>query len=219
MCLKTPNQRSIAMLVLRRTVLRGCACVFALGLLSLLPTRAEAQVNPFNPLTPFNPFFPPPIIPLPVPVNPNSINGGGGGVTRATSSLANPINFYQWGQVTGVGPIRGTVRIYNQFGLVEQNQQNQGGLGGLGGLYGGLLGGNNNNNQLPGQGATQGDDPPQGVLLHVNYANMFLPNQQQINGGGNAGLRGGFGGFGGGFGGFGGGGFGKGYFGNGANGL
>jgi hypothetical protein len=151
-----------------------------------------------------------------VPVNPNSINGGGGGVSRATSSLANPINFYQWGQVTGVGPIRGTVRIYNQFGLIEQQNQNQGGGGGLyGGLLGGL-GGLGNQNQLPGQGATNGDDPPQGVLLHVNYANMFLPNQQQVTGQN----RSTFGGFGGGFGapGFGYGG-GKGYFGNGANGL
>jgi hypothetical protein len=130
--------------------------------------------------------------------------------------LANPINFYQWGQVTGVGPIRGTVRIYNQFGLMEQQNQNQGG----GGLYGGLLGGLGglgNQNQLPGQGATNGDDPPQGVLLHVNYANMFLPNQQQVTGQN----RGGFGGFGGGFGGAPGFGYGggKGYFGNGANGL
>jgi hypothetical protein len=216
----------MTMRVLRQ---KRLACGLAFVVLSLLPTSVEAQFRP--PINPLNPLFPPafpPVLPLPVPVNPNSINGGGGGVTRATSSLANPIDFYQWGQVTGVGPIRGTVRIYNQFGLVEQNQQNQGGLGGFGGLLGGL-GGLNNNNQLPGQGATQGDDPPQGVLLHVNYANMFLPNQQQINGGQNQGGFGGFGrGFGGGFGGvpgFGGGyggipgGFGKGGFGNGASGI
>jgi hypothetical protein len=84
------------------------------------------------------------------------------------------------------------------------------------------LGGNNN--QLPGQGNTDADDGPQGVLLHVNYANMFLPNQQQINGAGGIGGFGRFGGFGGGFGfgGFGGGfpgGFGKGAFGNGDSGL
>jgi len=158
----------------------------------------------------------------------NAAPPAGGGVTRATSSLANPINFYQYGQVTGVGPITGTVRIYNQFGLVGQQDQNQNQFGGGG-----------NQNQLPGQGATQGDDPPQGVLLHVNYANMFLPNQQQINGGGNqfgGGGRGPYGGYGGGYpgygggygpGGFGGGfgpgfggGFGKGgAFGNGGNGL
>lgn len=150
-----------------------------------------------------------------------------GGVTRATSSLANPINFYQYGQQTGIGPIRGTVRIYNQFGTTGQQQQDP--------LSQALGGGNNQ--QLPGQGATQGDDPPQGVLLHVNYANMFLPNQQQMNQGGNQNQfgrggggfgpfgQGGFGpgGFGGnggfGPGGFGMGGFGKGGFGNGGNGL
>jgi hypothetical protein len=149
-----------------------------------------------------------------------------GGVVRATSSLANPMNFYQYGQTTGIGPIHGTVRIYNQFG--QQGQQQDPLSQALGG---------SNNQQLPGQGATQGDDPPQGVLLHVNYASMFLPNQQQVNGGGNQfgrggggagpyGLGGGYGGFGGPYGGgFGGGfgpgmgGFGKGGFGNGGNGL
>jgi hypothetical protein len=199
----------------------GCGLAFVV--LSLLPASAEAQFgNPFNP---FNPFPQQPIVPFPVPVNPNAIGNQGGGVQRATSSLANPINFYQWGQVTGVGPIRGTVRIYNQFGLVEQQNQNQGGAGGFGGLLGGLGGLGGNNNQLPGQGATQGDDPPQGVLLHVNYANMFLPNQQQVTGqnqGGFGGFGRGFGGVGGvpGFGGgFGGPGFGKGGFGNGATGI
>lgn len=201
---------------LRRTIIRVCACAFAVTVLGLLPRRAEAQViNPLrNPF--YNPLLFPPIIPIPVPVNPNAIGNNGGGVTRATSSLANPINFYQYGQVTGVGPIRGSVRIYNQFGLLAQDQ-NQAGLGGLNSLFGGL---GNNNQQLPGQGNTQGDDSPQGVLLHVNYAQMFLPNQQQLNagnGGGIGGLRGGFGGFAGGLGY--GGGFGKGYFGNGANGL
>jgi hypothetical protein len=131
--------------------------------------------------------------------------------------LANPLNFYQWAQITGVGPIRGTVRICNQFGLVAQQLQQQNGdpyasLFGLGGQ-----------NQLPGQGATPGDDPPQGVLLHVNYANMFLPNQAQLN----AGNRSGFGSFsypgfgypyGGGLGSSYGG-FGKGNFGNGGAGL
>jgi hypothetical protein len=208
------------MLDLSRTLTRSICCIVAVAALSLLPTRAEAQFrNPFNPINPF-PFLPP-VVPLPVPVNPNAIGNQGGGVARATSSLANPINFYQWGQVTSVGPISGTVRIYNQFGLVEQQMQNQGGLGGFGGAFGGL-GGLGNQNQLPGQGATQGDDPPQGVLLHVNYANMFLPNQQQVTGQNRGGFGGGFGfpgGFGGGFpGGFPGG-FGKGAFGNGGAGI
>jgi hypothetical protein len=206
------------MFVLSRTIARAGVGALAMAMLSLLPGKASAQFNPFNPLNPFNPFNP--VVPFPVPVNPNAIGNQGGGVTRATSSLANPINFYQYGQITGVGPIRGTVRIYNQFGLVEQQNQNQGGFGGL---FGGLGGIGGNNNQLPGQGATDGDDPPQGVLLHVNYANMFLPNQQQVTGQN----RGGFGGFGGGFGGFGGvpgfgfggPGFGKGAFGNGATGI
>ena len=186
---------------------------FVGAVLSFLPTRAEAQIyNPFR--NPFYNPFPYPIVPVPVPVNPNSFNNNGGGVSRATSSLANPINFYQYGQVTGVGPIRGTVRIYNQFGLLGEDQ-NQNGQG----AFNNLFGFGNNNNQLPGQGNTQGDDSPQGVLLHVNYAQMFLPNQQQVTGqgfGGVAGLRGGFGGFGYGYGG---GGVGKGYFGNGGNGL
>jgi hypothetical protein len=201
---------------LSRKITRIAAFVFTATIVSLLPTRVQAQV--INPLrNPFvNPFFNPfpyPIVPIPVPVNPNSFGNSGGGVTRATSSLANPINFYQYGQATGVGPIRGTVRIYNQFGLVGEDQ-NQNGLNGLNNLFG--FG--NNNQQLPGQGNTQGDDSPQGVLLHVNYAQMFLPNQQQVGGGGVAGLRGGFGAFGGSFG-YGGGGFGKGYFGNGGSGL
>jgi hypothetical protein len=168
-----------------------------------------------------------------LPANAGTAPPGGGGVSRATSSLGNPIQFYQYGQITGVGPIHGTVAIYNQFGQEGMAQNPFAGLGGLGGQQGGGMGGGG------GGGATQGDDGPQGVLLHVNYANMFLPNQQQINnGGGNTpgggygalgrGYPGGFGfgypGFGGfgGFPGFGGvppGGFGKGAFGNGASGL
>jgi hypothetical protein len=165
---------------------------------------------------------------------------GGGGVSRATSSLANPIQFYQYGQITGVGPIHGTVSIYNQFGQEGMAQNPFAGLGGIGGGFGGQGGGMGGaGGGGGGGGATQGDDGPQGTLLHVNYANMFLPNQQQINnGGGNVpgggygglgrGYPGGFGfgypGFGGvgGFPGFGGippGGFGKGAFGNGASGL
>ena len=84
-----------------------------------------------------------------------------GGVRRMTNVLANPLNFKQHGQMTGVGPIRGTVRVYNQFGLY--------GISAATGMGGG---------QLPGQGATPGDDPPQGVLLHVNYASMYLPQRQ-----------------------------------------
>src|SRR5262249_2225536 len=56
----------------------------------------------------------------PYPSPSPSPSSSAGGIVRATSSLANPLNFYQWAQITGVGPIRGTVRIYNQFGLVEQ---------------------------------------------------------------------------------------------------
>jgi hypothetical protein len=149
--------------------------------------------------------------------------GGGGnqaqGIMRATSKLPNPLNFWQYGQTTGVGVIHGTVRIYNEFGTLAQGgSQTQGGIGGGGSSTG----------QLPGQGATQGDDPPQGVLLHVNYAAMYLPTQQQINAqsqnrnqpyGGFGGYGGGYpGGFGG-YGGFGPGGGGKGVFGNGGNGL
>jgi hypothetical protein len=202
----------------------GCALLLAAGLMSLFPGQAHAQFGRPNPF--LNPFLNPFINPLfdqfgnqVFPMGNGIGNGGPQGVTRATSSLANPINFYQHGQITGVGPIRGTVRIYNQFGLagMDQSQNDPFGLG---------LGGNNN--QLPGQGNTDGDDGPQGVLLHVNYANMFLPNQQQINGNGVGGGFGRpFGGFGGGFGfgglgGFGGGfpgGFGKGAFGNGSRGL
>jgi hypothetical protein len=188
------------MYLLSRTGGRVGVGVLAVAMLSLLPGKATAQFNTFNP---FNPF--PPVVPFPVPVNPNAIGNQGGGVTRATSSLANPINFYQYGQITGVGPTTGTVRIYNQFGLLGMNN-NQNGFSALFGGFGGL----NNNNLLPGQGATQGGDPPPGVLLSVNYANMFLPNQQQINGGGGFGGFGGFPGFG--FGGFPGAGFGFGGF-------
>jgi hypothetical protein len=162
------HSRSITMSVLSRTVGRAGVIALAVAMLSLLPGKANAQFNPFNPLNPFNPFNP--VVPFPVPVNPNAIGNQGGGVTRATSSLANPINFYQYGQITGVGPITGTVRIYNQFGLLGMNNNQNG----LNGLFGGL-GGLNNNNQLPGQGATQGDDPPQGVLLHVNTPTCSCP--------------------------------------------
>jgi hypothetical protein len=168
----------------------------------LLPNRADAYYMPPSQ----NPF-----------ANGGSGLGGGGnqaqGITRATSNLPNPLNFWQYGQVTGVGPIRGTVRIYNEFGtLVQGGSLTQGGLGGGRG-------------SLPGQGATQGDDPPQGVLLSVNYAAMFLPTQQQINNQGQGGFGNPYGGFGGfpaiggypgGFGNYGGG---KGAFGNGGNGL
>src|SRR5262249_10102689 len=172
------------MLGLSRTVTANAlACALAIGLLSLAPSKAQAQYNNigYGQLGVYGGQLGyvgyPPIAP-PIAIIPPNQNQNAGGVTRATSSLANPLNFYQYGQVTGVGPIRGTVRIYNQFGLLGQDQNS----GGLGGSL--VLGANNlNNQQLPGQGNTQGDDPPQGVLLHVNYAQMFLPNQQQINGG------------------------------------
>ncbi|MBL8795920.1 MAG: hypothetical protein JNM56_18605, partial [Planctomycetia bacterium] len=160
--------------------------------------------------------------------------GGGGqqqpqGIQRATGILSNPVNFKQYAQITGVGPIVGTVRIYNQFGLLAMQSQQGGGFGGglVGGGFGGFGGGGfggggGGQNQLPGMGVTgQGDDPPQGVLLHVNYANMFLPNQQQINQGGGNGFGGGNNVNLGGLGGIGGKGFGGGFggFGNGGHGL
>ncbi|OAI50603.1 hypothetical protein AYO44_17660 [Planctomycetaceae bacterium SCGC AG-212-F19] len=125
-----------------------------------------------------------------------------GGINRMTNSLPNPINFQQYGQMTGVGPIRGTVRIYNQFGP-QQMSGNSNPYTGQGGQGGGGSGGGGS---LPGVGATQGDDPPQGVLLHVNYAQMFLPSQPQQNNnnfnnpygrfpGFGAGFPGGFGGY------------------------
>jgi hypothetical protein len=163
--------------------------------------------------------------------------GGGGGaagmaaptITRSTNVLPNPVNYWQYSQVTAVKPIIGTVRIYNTFGILGisgggglgqgfNTGFQTGGFGGFGGFGGGATG---PGGQIPGIGATQGgDDPPQGVLLHVQYAQMFFPNQQQINQQAfqnpQQGFGGGFGGFGGGFpGGFGG----KGYFGNGGSGL
>jgi hypothetical protein len=145
--------------------------------LCLLPERAEAYGFPQQP-------FPG------GPQNNAAGTNSGGGLKRATSNLPNPMNFWQYGQITGVAPTRGTVRIYNQFGTLA--------MAGLQGQNAGINGGGN---QLPGQGTTaDGDDPPQGVLLHVNYANMFLPNQQQLQNQGQQ--RPGFGGFGGGFGGY-----------------
>jgi len=162
-------------------------------------------------------------------------NFGGGGqqqqqqvpqMQRATTTLSNPVNYWQYSSVTGVKPTIGTVRIYNQFGtLAGQNGQANQQQGGFGGGFGGLggFGGGGMGNQLPGVGTSSGgDDPPQGVLLHVNYANLFFPNQTQLNQP-NTGGGGGFGGIGGLGGGFGlggyGGGFGKGGFGNGGSGL
>ncbi len=133
------------------------------------------------------------------------INLGGAGGTagqspylqRAQNNIPNPVNFWQYSQVTGVKPTFGTVTIYNTFGQqgMTQNPFQQAGIAGAG--AGGGAGG---------IGMTVGgDDPPQGVLLHVNYANMFLPNQQQINqqnalnpgfGGGLGGGLGGIGGIG-----------------------
>jgi hypothetical protein len=90
------------------------------------------------------------------------------GIARATGRLSNPTTFHQYSQTTGVGPIR--VRLFNIFGTFART-----GSGGGGGAVGSGTG-------LPGSGATYGgDDPPQGVLLHVNCANMFLPSQAQVN--------------------------------------
>jgi hypothetical protein len=177
--------------------------------LCLLPDRAEAFGIP-----PGGGGFPG------GPQNNAAGTNSGGGLKRATSNLPNPMNFWQYGQITGVSPTRGTVRIYNQFGTLA--------MSGMQGQNAGINGGGN---QLPGQGTTaDGDDPPQGVLLHVNYANMFLPNQQQLQnqnqqrpgfggfGGGLGGYPGGFGGYPGGFGGGFGGGF-PGGFQNGGTGL
>ncbi len=116
-------------------------------------------------------------------LNLGGIGGGAGGqspyLQRAQNNIPNPVNFWQYSQVTGVKPTFGTVTIYNQFGQqgMAQNPFQQAGIGGIGGVGGaGGAGG------VGGQGKSNGgDDPPQGVLLHVNYANMFFPNQQQIN--------------------------------------
>jgi hypothetical protein len=145
------------------------------------------------------------------------LGSGNKGLTRASGMIMNPVNFSQYAQVTGVKPITGTVTIYNQFGQLAMmgSPFMGGGVGFGGGLgFGGAFGGG-----VPGglggfggggnTGSTSGgDDPPQGVLLHVNYANMFLPNMQQLQqanqpGFGGFGGLGGFGnpfGFGGGFG-------------------
>ena len=161
----------------------------------------------------------------------NKLGGGGNQqqqtpqIQRATNTLSNPVNFWQYSQVTGVKPTVGTVRIYNQFGTLA-NQNGGGGGGGFGG-FGGFGGGGFGGGNLPRVGTSSGgDDPPQGVLLSVNYANLFFPNQTQLNQT-NQGGGGGFGGGGFGLGGLGGGfgyggynpGFGKGGFGSSGNGL
>lgn len=123
------------------------------------------------------------------------------GITRASNPLSNPVNFSQYSQVTGVKPTIGTVRIYNQFGPQQgMSGMGGGGFGGNGGYgFGGMGGGGMGGGRLPGVGTSSGgDDPPQGALLNVNYANMFLPNQfSQGGGGGNRpggfGLGGGYG--------------------------
>lgn len=81
------------------------------------------------------------------------------GLGRSQNTLANPVNFFQYSQVTGTGPSMGTVATYNQFGLAGM-------------AYGGALNGS------PG---TQGAAAPPGVLLSVNNAQMMYPNQMQIN--------------------------------------
>lgn len=212
-----------------RTIATSLLPLLTGAICALVPSASYAQMQPRpQPIIQPNPFpFPFPF-PQPQPQPVQAAPAPFTGVNRMTNSLANPLNFIQYGQTTGVGPIRGTVRIYNTFGTLDI--QGGGGLGqgfqagqqvgqGFGGLANTAGSGN-----IPGIGATQGgDDPPQGVLLHVQYAQMFFPNQRQINqnafqtqpplGGG-----GGFGGFGG----FGGGGFGGGksqFNGNGGSGL
>jgi len=189
----------------------------------LLPQLASAQ------------YYPPPgYPPYPPPggggVNPafgsntsslqNTISSGG--VNRMTNSLANPLNFIQYGQTTGIGPIRGTVRIYNVFGTYAQTGGGGNATTGGGNFLGSNTGAGGFGTQIPGSGATTGDDGPQGVLLHVNYAQMFFPNQQNLNQSNNAqtgfqsgGGLGGYPGFGYGYGNP----VGKGGFGNGGSGL
>src|SRR5262249_7213355 len=117
------------------------------------------------------------------------------------------------------------VRIYNVFGTYMFEGGGSSGGVGDGAQGGNFLGSNTGaggfGTQIPGSGASNGDDAPAGVLLHVNYAHMFFPNQQQINQSNNIGINGG------GFQGFPPGGFGYGfppyggktYFGNGGSGL
>jgi hypothetical protein len=83
------------------------------------------------------------------------------GIQRSTTTLANPLNFWQYGQVTGVGPTTGTVGIANTFGIL--------------GMQSYAMGLNNNPT------GTQGDSAPPGVGLSVNYAQQFFPNQTLIN--------------------------------------
>jgi hypothetical protein len=209
-----------------RAFSNGCVLVAAAAVFWLYGAQAQAQPGmvggggrgaPLN-----NPFNNPLNNPFNNPFGGGGLGGGGNqavGIQRATSKLPNPLNFWQYGQTTSVGVIHGTVRIYNEFGTLAQG-------GSL--TQGGGMGGGGTTGQLPGQGATQGDDPSAGVLLHVNYAAMYLPTQQQINAQAqNRNAYGGFGGFSGGYGGgypavyggFGGGVAGKGVFGNGGNGL
>jgi hypothetical protein len=185
------------MFVLGRKPLNGAFCFLVALAFVCSPTRASAQIN-LGGIGGIN------LGGIGGGIGGNigsNLGGGAGGqspyLQRAQNQIPNPVNFWQYSQVTGVKPTFGTVTIYNQFGQqgMTQNPFQQAGIGG-GGL-GGIGGGQGGIGMTVG-----GDDPPQGVLLHVNYANMFLPNQQQINQQ-NA-LNPGFGGIGGGLGGIGG---------------
>jgi hypothetical protein len=81
------------------------------------------------------------------------------GIQRTINPLANPVNYWQYSQMTGSGPSVGTVSIYNQFGLLGMNNPQAGGT----------------------TASTPGSPPPPGVMMSVNYAQMFFPNQQAIN--------------------------------------
>ncbi len=194
-------------------VCRGCFVALAtLGVMSLSPNQSQAQVVNLGALGALGNLG---VIGGNLGIGGVNVGGIGGiagiaGIAgaaggaagqspylqRAQNSIPNPVNFWQYSQVTGVKPTFGTVTIYNTFGQqgMAQNPFQQAGIAPAGGAAGGGQGG-------IGQ-TVGGDDPPQGVLLHVNYANMFLPNQQKINNQ-NA-LQPGFGGLGGGLGGLGG---------------
>lgn len=94
--------------------------------------------------------------------NLNNVSGPAtAGLGRAQNSLPNPVNYWQYSQITGTGPSIGTVATYNQFGLAGM-------------AFGGALNGQTGM-------ATQGSPPPPGVNLSVNNAQMMYPNQMQIN--------------------------------------
>src|SRR5262249_41124461 len=147
------------MATLMRAGLRTSLTVIALAAMLFAASSLWAAA-PYPYPYPPNPYQNPfqqqqPIIPGNTSSTANGV--GGGGVTRAPSYLANPINCYQWGQTTGVGPIRGTVRIYNVFGTyMFEGGGSSGGQGGS--LQGGNFPGTNTGaggfgSNIPGSGA------------------------------------------------------------------